>query len=83
MAAKYNWKDLAGTAKKWLDTKVTETTTADHRKRDNAAGNEHGTLLVLKEPVDGVQLQLDGYIDSLDLTCVIQRLRSDSPSPSR
>jgi hypothetical protein len=56
MAAKYNWKDLAGTAKKWLDNKVTETTTADRRKRDNAAGNEVQLEREMKDQLGGAAL---------------------------
>jgi hypothetical protein len=56
MAAKYNWKDLAGTAKKWLDNKVTETTTADHRKRDTAAGNEAQLEREMKDQLGGTAL---------------------------
>lgn len=41
MSGKYSWKSVAGTAKKWIDNKVTETTTADRRTREQAAGNEH------------------------------------------
>lgn len=40
MPGKYSWKSVADTAKKWVDNKVTETTTADRRTRERAAGNE-------------------------------------------
>jgi hypothetical protein len=56
MAGKYNWKDLAGTAKKWIDNKVTETTTADHRKRDTAEGNEAQLEHEMKDQFTGAAL---------------------------
>lgn len=43
MTAKYNWKSVAKTAKKWVDAKKTETLTADRqtRLRADAAGHQH------------------------------------------
>lgn len=40
MPGKYSWKSVADTAKKWVDNKITETTTADRRTRERAEGNE-------------------------------------------
>ncbi len=36
MAGRFNWRDVAGTAKKWIDEKVTETVTTD-RSEERAA----------------------------------------------
>jgi hypothetical protein len=56
MPSKYNWKDLAGTAKKWLDNKVTETTTANRRTRENAEANDDRLEQDLKDQAAGTAL---------------------------
>jgi hypothetical protein len=56
MVEKYNWKDLASTGKKWLRNKVTETTTADRRTRQNAEANEWRLDREMKEQAGGALL---------------------------
>jgi hypothetical protein len=56
MSGKYSWKDLAGTAKKWVDSKVTETTTADRHTRDDAAANQNALEDDLEEQAGGALL---------------------------
>jgi hypothetical protein len=56
MASKYSWKDLAGTAKKWLDSKVTETTTADRRTRESAEGHQVQLEREMQEQLGGAVL---------------------------
>src|SRR5687767_5318038 len=56
MVEKYNWRELAGTGKKWLKNKVTETTTADRRKRQNASANEWQLEREMKEQAGGALL---------------------------
>ncbi|MGD9995713.1 MAG: hypothetical protein AB7L17_07510 [Ilumatobacteraceae bacterium] len=56
MASKYSWKDLAGTAKKWLDSKVTETTTADRRTRETAEGQQVHLEREMKDQFGGAVL---------------------------
>lgn len=41
MTGKYSWKSVAKTAKKWIDAKTTEATTADRRTRRQADAAEH------------------------------------------
>jgi hypothetical protein len=56
MSGKYSWKELAGTAKKWVDSKVTETTTADRRTRDRAEANQSLIERDLEEQAGGAVL---------------------------
>ena len=56
MPEKYKWSDVAGTAKKWLRNKVTETTTADRRTRQNAEANEWAIEKEMKEQIGGAAL---------------------------
>jgi hypothetical protein len=56
MVEKYNWKDLAGTGKKWLRNKITETTTADRRTRERAEGNDWQLEREMKEQAGGALL---------------------------
>lgn len=56
MSGKYSWKSVAATAKKWVDNKVTETTTADRRTRERAAGNEYQIERELQAEAGGAVL---------------------------
>ena len=42
MAGRFNWRDVAGTAKKWIDEKVTETVTTDRCEERAAEFRQHG-----------------------------------------
>lgn len=56
MPGKYNWKSVADTAKKWVENKVTETTTADRRTREQAEGNEAAIERELEAQAGGAVL---------------------------
>ncbi len=56
MSGKYSWKAVANTAKKWVDNKVTETTTADRRTRQRAEGNEQAIEDELEAQAGGAVL---------------------------
>lgn len=56
MPGKYHWKSVADTAKKWVENKVTETTTADRRTRERAAGNEEAIERDLEAQAGGAVL---------------------------
>lgn len=56
MARKYSWKDVAQTAKKWVDSKVTETVTADRRTREHAEASQVAHERELREQTGGAVL---------------------------
>jgi hypothetical protein len=63
MAEKFNWKGLAGTAKKWLDQKTTEMVTTDRRTRESA---EH--------QADRLEQQMTDEVGSAALTTMFPSL---------
>lgn len=56
MARTYRWKDVAQTAKKWVDSKVTETVTADRRTRRQAEASQVGHERELRAQAGGAVL---------------------------
>lgn len=56
MTEKYKWSDVAGTAKKWLRNKVTETTTADRRTRRDAEASDSALEKKMKDEAAGAAL---------------------------
>ena len=56
MAGKFGWKDLAGTAKKWLDAKTTETLTGDRRTREHAEARQNSLEHDMEQQAAGAAL---------------------------
>src|SRR5690606_8779141 len=63
MTAKYNWKSVAKTAKKWVDAKNIETPTdaRQTRLRADAAGHPHGRELTEQASGAALATQIPGH----------------------
>ena len=51
MAGRFNWRDVAGTAKKWIDEKVTETVTSDRQEERAADARQRDLEQTLRDEV--------------------------------